>query len=203
MKKALLVIDVDHGDGWPDNLDDCDDAKKRVAAAIVETIQNYRALGDLIAFIILVTSGLANGQEAQYPDGHWHDSYFKPEKLNGCLVCDCNTAWQLAKFLRHNHASELEPAFVKTARDAFTNKNLLSFLRKHEVTDLQLVGCMTRICVEATAAGALKEKFNVKLLAKASYPLQIQNDAHASWWIEGVKRLAGLSNQDASISVAI
>lgn len=210
MKKALLVIDIDHSDGWQSDIDGIgyfvNVERKQVALAIKEMLALERARGGLIVFIILITCGGAVGQEAQYGLGNVEVP--NPLNLNlkpgGCLVCDIRNEWRLAKFLEHRHESELEPAFIKNGQDAFANKNLERYLRKKNVTEVELVGCRTDQCVQDTATGALKAGFKVTLFAKASYPLEINNEADKSWWIKYAKKSAGISeDQEAAISVVI
>lgn len=210
MKKALLVIDVDHGDEWDSQALHSDAEKHQVALAIKKLLDEEREKDHIIVFIILVKSSNTpiSGQEAQYFQGNIdtpdHSKLLNLElKPEGCLACDISDKWKLAEFLRHRHSDKLEPVFIKNEYDAFKNKKLENYLRENGVTEIELVGCKTDCCLKETATGALKAGFRVTLLAKASYHLTIKNEADASWWAEDVKRLAGLSNKDASISVAI
>lgn len=200
--KALLVIDIDHGDGWGFYSENKE--RKQVASAIKEILAAERANNGLIIFIVLMCSG-ASGQEAQYSleniQGTKQSSL--EIKTGDCLVCDTVVCGQrLAEFLEHRHDSE--PGFIKRRGNAFENKNLEKYLREKAVTEVELVGCNTDQCVKDTAAGALKAGFKVALLARASFPLLIKNVADKSWWIAAVKQNAGMNpDLEAAISVVI
>ena len=204
MKKALLVIDIDHNDGWGPGYTVQKEEKDSVALAIKEKLAEERANGTLIIFVVLGTYISASGQEAQYSLG---DVYIPDLSKclvikNTCLVCCMGTRNRLAEFLENRNNSE--PVFIEVVNDAFDNKNLEKYLRAHGVDELGLIGCNTNACIKDTATGAIKAGFKVVLHAKASYPLIIKTEADASWWVEDIKRLAQISpDQEVPVSVII
>jgi len=158
--EALLVIDVDRGDGWADNIEELDEERKLVAIRITKTLEAWRKAGGMVVFVVLIDVNRKQETTAQLVED-------KPLK---CLVCHLLPEKdQLAKFLGHRHGKNYEPVFVKTQNDAFTNSELISFLRSKGITKVFLAGCHTFVCVFETAIGALKNGINVALLKNCVY----------------------------------
>jgi len=59
------------------------------------------------------------------------------------------------------------PVFSKATSDAFSNPELLEYLRKMEFSRLALAGVMTEGCVRATACNAVKHGFKVTAITDA------------------------------------
>jgi maleamate amidohydrolase len=59
------------------------------------------------------------------------------------------------------------PVFSKATSDAFSNPELLAYLRKGEFTGLVITGVMTEGCVRATASSAVRHGFQVTVISDA------------------------------------
>ncbi len=59
------------------------------------------------------------------------------------------------------------PVFSKATSDAFSNPELLVYLRKGKFTRLAITGVMTEGCVRATANSAIKHGFQVTVISDA------------------------------------
>ena len=160
MSKALLVIDVDHGNKWSSNIEDLNEDREQVALAIRQTLAEWRASKGMIIFVVL-TDTLPSSQI---------DQIATDNKRLECIVCDLPANERLAGFLEHRHGAGYEPAFTKTTCDAFTNSELIGFLRSNGVTEVVLAGCSTFACVLHTAQGAVKNNFGVTLLERCTDP---------------------------------
>ena len=137
-----------------------DEKRKPVAICISETLETWRQAGGMVVFVVLV------GDRKQKTTAQLVED--KPLK---CLVCRLLPEEdRLAKFLGHRHGKDYEPVFVKIQNDAFTNSELISFLRSKGITKVFLAGCHTFVCVFETARGALGNGISVTMLKDCVYP---------------------------------
>ncbi len=182
--KALLVVDVDHGDGWwADSMTSPGEGRRKaVAVAIKNELAAWRKEGGLVVFIVLVGQIPEGAEVAQ--TGAVFD---RPEE---CLVCGLSQSYRLAEFLEHRHGQKYEPCFIKADCNAFLNSELLSFLRERGVTEVVLMGCSTFACVLETAQGAAKRGLDVTLLQECVYP-EFANPGYMPYardrWTEAVR----------------
>lgn len=169
MKEALLVIDIDSGCGWGDDVSKYSLAERGTAEYIRHVLADTRSRGELIVFTLLDKSlkiGIAQR------DRNIHHS---------CIGCDSDLT-HLAQFLEHRHEKEnLEPVFIKPKANAFANTRLDTFLRERYVERVRLVGCNTAICVQFSAIGAVKAGFHVVLDEKGSYPRFRDENEKVGW----------------------
>ncbi|WP_294464117.1 isochorismatase family cysteine hydrolase [uncultured Anaerofustis sp.] len=63
-----------------------------------------------------------------------------------------------------------ENIFIKHNQDAFTNKELSSFLVNNDIGDIYISGQDARACVLKTAVGAKNRGYNVKIIRNAINP---------------------------------
>ena len=63
-----------------------------------------------------------------------------------------------------------ENIFIKHNQDAFTNKELSSFLVNNDIGDIYIAGQDARACVLKTAVGAKNRGYNVKIIRNAINP---------------------------------
>ena len=187
---ALLVIDIDGGDHWDSSVAQLDPEKKKVACAIQKTINEWRAANALVIYIVYVR-GFACSPSAQIT---WN------RKQPGCIACDLSEDARLTPFLKHRHGSQYEPVFVKYTNDAFTNPELIEYLRACGVTRVFLAGCNTFFCVLDTAKGAVRNGFRVPLLEECSYPA-LGNDQYRQDWVVDVRRIATPDCIDSAVSI--
>jgi nicotinamidase-related amidase len=59
------------------------------------------------------------------------------------------------------------PVFSKATSDAFSNPNLLAYLRRSEFNELAITGVMTEGCVRATTRSAVRHGFKVTVISDA------------------------------------
>jgi nicotinamidase-related amidase len=59
------------------------------------------------------------------------------------------------------------PVFTKATSDAFSNPDLLAYLRRDEFTRIVITGVMAEGCVRATACSAVKHGFKVAVITDA------------------------------------
>ena len=166
--EALLVIDVQPGFGWTDQLSDVESREQRlVGRNIVGALSRYRALDKKVIFVVLP------GLENPIPAGQ--------NILEPWLICNSGIYdAKLPKFLCHKH-SPFESVFVKFWANAFENLELAPHLHCDGVTDLYLAGCCTSACVMSTAVGAVQNGFNVFLMADCSYPMFADKQEQTEW----------------------
>lgn len=184
--EALLVIDVDGTDSWPSSIDELSGEKKRVALAIKETLAAWRREKRLIAFVVLSDSRHRQKTAQLRDDDRDKRRWWGLKKGKDCIGCDLPDGCGLAGFLEHRHREGYEPVFIKTVNDAFTNSELIGFLRSKGVGRAVLAGCQTFSCVMDTAQGAVKNGLQVKLLEQCTYP-QFSDDEQKDRWISEVK----------------
>lgn len=210
--RALLVVDIDHRDGWSPIRVERDRDKQAVRAAIVKKLHETRRINGIIVFVVFPfdvdSRDGFSGQEYQTPGSvrptiastkqlRWWRRIFSKRMApsaatdadcNQCLACDIvGDKSRLAEFLEHRCLNPQEPTFTKAQVDAFTNKRLAPYLRLREVDETVLAGCFTFGCVEATAVGAVGEKFNVTLLSDCVYP-PFSKDLSPELWLRGVRK---------------
>lgn len=176
--EALLVIDVDLGDGWEHEIgkpSDIEWEKERqsVASHIVETLKDWRRAGKMVFFIVLVPEKeLKKTRLAQLTD----------DDRSQCVACHSLPAeFRLAKFLGHRHGENFEPVFLKDDSNAFTNSVLVNSLRAWGISKIFLVGCQTFVCVLDTARGAVKNGIKVTLLKDCVYPAFESDEKEKDW----------------------
>lgn len=194
-QKALLVIDMDHANGWaPESF------KISSSIHVIQSLQSrlhkWRHQNEgIIGFVMFPgTTGVMRNMfadcEVQFK--LLCDKSVFPEHGNtGCVGCDAPFNKRLASFLEHQH-TPFEPVFIKYSLDAFRNKHLAPFLRTHGVEEVALAGCLTEECIECTAAGALKEGFHVTLLGDCvDYPVT-SSESKQEWvrWMRAVEKPA-------------
>ncbi len=182
MKRALLVVDIDHYNGWKPEDVVLDSEKERVAKAIKQTLDDERAKESVVAFVIVDWYD-ATGQETQIQAAHRCHTEPKDQK-GGCIVCDRSDVERLAAFLEHRH--EIEAAFIKKYCDAFTNYGLAKYLHSAGIKEIMLAGCYTSICILDTTRGALQNGFHVTLLDNCTYP-PFENMPDKKGWIQRAK----------------
>lgn len=171
MKKTLLVIDIDHGNGWNSDIEKLNGDKKQIALAIKQTLEEWRASNGLIIFVVLAGDALPQ-QTSQVAIEH---------EGSGCIVCDSLNEYRLAEFLEHRHGVNYEPAFIKNSCNAFTNSGLISFLRSKCVTEVILAGCQTFACILETAQGAVRNGLGVTLLERCTHHPFCDNEGKQRW----------------------
>lgn len=216
MKKALLVIDLDRGNGWDQENVRLNADRQKVAKNVLEMLEKERQTGTLIIFIVL--AGRATGQEVQTDFRHlpprdidwclpeeapYLPAEERPEVRIGkgkiCIACDRPVDERLAEFLHHRHDGS-EPVFVKNTGDAFQNHSLPHFLKTQDVGTLVLVGCNTCACVFDTACGAMSNGFNVVLREKGSYP-PFQSNGEREWWLEAINGRININTSGPSVKI--
>ena len=179
--KALLVVDIHNSWGWAKRTIESCETDRLVVLAIKSELEKARAAGDIVIFIMFPNG--CNGQE------------FQISKNGKCIGCD--TPDSLPEFFEHRH--ECEPVFFKNRCNAFTNHNLAEYLRSKDVADIILTGCATFVCVFDTAKGALKNGFDVTLLADCvSPPFQTDEWADAKKWLASVQNYAEPTNNNVA-----
>lgn len=148
--EALLVIDIDHTNGWtPEALREFS-GLSNIARVIRKAVEEKRKKGGLVIFIV-------------YPGKD------TPEQRGTCPVCDISRG-RLSEFLGHRCNDPQEPAFIKNGVDAFGNEEFKKYLRSRGVRDLKIAGCMTDCCVLATVQSAVSNGFNVIVIGKGVFP---------------------------------
>ncbi len=189
--EALLVIDIDRGDMWQHKVGMLIEERKSVALNIIETLKTWRQVGGTIIFVVLVYS--EKSQKTKKTAQLAEDEHSK------CLACRLLPKGErLAGFLGHRHGENYEPVFLKEHNDAFTNSELISFLRSKGITRVFLAGCHTFACVLETARGALKNGINVTLLKNCVYR-QPNQEEEKNW----ISEVAGFLPRPFGFSVSI
>lgn len=182
-KEALLVVDVDHYNGWAPDVVEKNPDRITVKSAIVRVLQDWRAHNGIILHVISTNSATGfSGQEAQIGIEQIAKETLQGESQKQeqkCLVCHAGEKYRLAEFV--GHRCDIEPAFVKQGSDAFSNVKILEYLNSKGVNPLFLTGCFTNDCILATAAGALKAGFKVILLADALFPMFRDRNREKEW----------------------
>jgi len=203
--KALLVVDIDHANGWnPEEVRD-DQHKKKLSLALKKQLSDTRASKGIVAFVILPPRERSTtGREAQFHyDARTRKKWFweLPRRgRRGCIVCRRRFS-RLASFIEHRHGEYGEAAFIKRETNAFTNKNIPKYLRSKGVTEVVLAGCNTYACIQDTAVGALRAGFNITLLEACTYP-PFANEENKEEWLEKVKsRVSLFSTSHALVSI--
>lgn len=163
MKEALLVIDIDHANGWSKESIDRDPERKTVAESIKKLLDQKRLNDELIIFIT-------------YP----YNPYYVAKNTQ-CPVCNVETKDKLASFLEHRCGSLKEPAFVKDGMDAFSDPEFREYIEKQGIRELKIVGCLSDCCVLATAQTAVGKGINVTVVGGCVYPRLIDIDAVDDW----------------------
>lgn len=189
--RALLVVDVDSGDGWSDNIRDLDGDRLKVGRAIQEVLSTERSRGTLIIFIVLYHK-YVSGQESQTSLGERDPKQTPGDEIpfpsaGSCLVCGLGNG-KLAAFLEHRHEEPFEPAFVKATGNAFTNHKLAPYLRSLGVAEVVLVGCNTFSCLMDTAVGAAGNGFSVTLLRSGAFPVFSSDGYTEKAWLKSVRQ---------------
>ncbi|MDO8558588.1 MAG: isochorismatase family protein [bacterium] len=194
MKKALLVIDISHGDGWYSSIEKLDEDRKQVALPIKQTLEEWRASNGLIVFIVMVALQNPPLTPAQVT---------VDRKRSGCIICDLPAHQRLAGFLKHRHRAGFEPAFTKYRSNAFTNSELVNFLRSEGVTEVVLAGCNTFSCMLKTAQGAIENGFDVTLLEHCTYPIFSSDNEKRQWIEESLEDVMDIARVSVTIAQSV
>lgn len=197
--KALLVVDIDHKDGWSPEEISRDSVKQEIASAIQEILTQERMNGGMVAFVIYGNEN--SGQKSQFeviaPIKQQPREDLESE--TSCLVCNPYSHDRLADFLEHRHDdARFEPAFIKGNINAFTNRAIAPFFKSKGVSEIVLVGCYTDCCVLETAKGAVREGFAVTLIEKCSY-FPFGGEWEKTKWIRDVQAAAPFANAQVQI----
>lgn len=187
MKEALLVIDVDSGYIWGDDIEKYNGVRRETAECIKHILNDAREKRELVVFVMLDTRlkmGIAQTSRGQ----------------GTCIGCDPDLT-HLATFLEHRHEKEnFEAVFIKNSANVFAHPKLVAFLRKHNITGVRLVGSMTSVCIQFSAIGATQKGFNVTLFERGAYP-KFRDENEKAAWITDVQHY--YSSQGTPFSVAI
>lgn len=179
LTRALLVIDIDHSNEWPDRLEDVNfEDKRSVGLAIKSRVEEERGHNGIIISVIYGYQGAVPLVQDRFTDD--------PEV---CIACQ-DRPFRLSRFLNHEHSRGWkEAAFIKLENNAFSNQELPAYLRFHGITEVELAGCYTDICVMETAIGAVTHGFSVTMLEQCVYR-RFQNERGKKDWLDIVKRSA-------------
>ena len=77
-------------------------------------------------------------------------------------------SWEIDDNLNREDADAI---FSKQKGDAFSNKDLVAYLKKNEVTDIIVGGLVTHGCIKHTCLGGIKAGFDISLL----------QEGHSNW----------------------
>ncbi len=178
-REALLVIDVDSGNGWGNHFEDYGRTREHIGGAIKNFLDEERKTGGLVVFVMLDCRS-PDRQVSQVCSDDIREEFILREDVH-CIGCG-PTYTHLAPFLGHRHGEYFEPVFVKkNEEDAFTNGELVDFLCREGVTTIRIIGCNTFQCIRATARGALEHGFHVTLLKDGTYPPFVSKNEQVAW----------------------
>jgi len=158
--KALVVIDIDHYDGWSRGFEK-DEHRQMVASAIQKTLCQARSASIPIIFTVFPNCEVK-------PESAWHNR-ISPEESRK----------HLPTFLEHRHNDE--PRFFKKLCNAFENPSFAKNLRARGIDELLLTGCSTYGCVKGTVRGAAYKKFEAYVLEECIYPRFKDENEKAMW----------------------
>ena len=166
MKRALVVVDVQNDFCEGGSLPVAGGA--RVACDIGDLLHLWSARGpDAPAYDHVV----ATKDHHVSPGSHWaEEPDFVDSWPRHCVVGTDGVAFHPnldpqpfgAIFRKGEHAAAYS-GFEGTTADGV---GLAEWLRRHEITDVDVCGIATDYCVRATALDATKEGFNVRLLTE-------------------------------------
>ncbi len=181
-ERALLVVDIDHRDGWTPKLISENEGRKKIAKSLAERIALIRKSGVPVIFVMFDSCEIP--KPMRQPQLH---------EAKYCIGCDREKN-RLAEFLNHLHGKTFEPVFVKRAYDAFSNPDLAPYLHFLGTKELLLAGCNTFACIEATAQGAVRHGFNITLIEDSTFPPFVGDCTcnTKTAWIKSVEKHASL-----------
>lgn len=172
---AMLVVDVDHQNGWRPEQIAQSPALQKVSAALSKKLTATRQEAGLVVMVM--------SPPDFYIKNRRRDSV-RPTDESQMVFDDhcrgCEGTYKLAEFLQHGH-SPYAPLFVKTRDSAFTNPRLAPYLHSQRVKEVLLAGCNLFGCLLETARGAIRESFRVTLLDDCAYPLEGDDK---QWWLK-------------------
>jgi len=191
---ALIVVDVNHNNGWRPEQVAASELRQSVQGSMERVLADWREKGQVVVHVIFAISPDYSGQEGQPSKNlietkggrrlgifrRGKDDANKRQSL--CLICDAPEILRVAEFIGHRCGSE--PAFVKKARNAFSNAGLAGYLKSEGITTVYLMGCNTFQCIKSTAIGATKEGFDVALIWYAVYPKFASSNEMTLWFRE-------------------
>lgn len=144
MKKALLVIDAqedfigDQRNKQKFNYDDVDELINNIN----EKIKMYKKNGDEVIYIAEVL-----------PNKLFYRKFFG-FGISGSVGSKIHSRIEIVS----------ENYFEKQFANAFTNKNLLKFIREKKIEQVELIGVDGSGCISETAKGAIKAGLKVTVL---------------------------------------
>lgn len=183
--KALMVVDICHGDGWKPEDIKRNTNKEQVLSHIKRAVNFVRNEKLPRVFIIFVPRGKEIGQQAQFCFQDKQNivnpmSLLDRVRASSCMVCEIPN-YRLSKELEHQHNGTFEPAFIKAFSNSFTNEKLAPYLTENGINEVVLAGCNTEECVYETAKGAVEHGFNVTLLEDCTFPPFASEGSKKKW----------------------
>ena len=177
-KRALIVVDYSNDFVAPNGALTCGEAGQAIEPFIVSRIEEYNNSQDTIFFMM----------DLHYEDDPFHpeSQLFPPHNIEGTLGRELygrvNDIYQRIQYNDYVHYLD------KTRYDSFSGTPLDLMLRERGITELEIVGVCTDICVLHTAVDAYNKGFKLAVYEKGTASF---NEAGHDWALKNFQHALG------------